>query len=108
MCGRVVLLPGLSVLGYAPHVKERRAHRRRRVDEVAELVIPSEYLTLPCRVMNLSEGGAGIECDVVPHAATRIRLVMKDRRVFEGVTAWFEGGQLGQRFVTAAENGKST
>jgi hypothetical protein len=93
------LFPRLSVLGYAPAIEERRAHDRRSVDHEAELIIPSEYLTLPCRVTNLSEGGAGIKCDILPRAGTQIRLVMHDGRVFEGVTAWFEGGQLGLHFV---------
>lgn len=97
------MFPGLSVLGYAPGTRERRAQHRRALNEDAELVIPSEYITLPCRVLNLSEGGAGIKCDVVPRAATKIRLVMKDGRVFEGVTAWFENGQLGLRFAAAGE-----
>src|SRR5579871_5720808 len=97
--GRSALFPGLSDLGYAPAVRERRAHHRRAVDENAELIIPREYITLPCRVVNLSEGGAGIVCDVVPRAATRIKLVMKDGRVFDGVTAWYEDGQLGLNFA---------
>jgi len=95
----VALFPGLSILGYAPAGKERRAHYRRSMDEDAELVIPSEYITLSCRVMNLSDGGAGIKCDILPRAGTQIRLVMNDGRVFEGVTAWFEDGQLGLHFV---------
>jgi hypothetical protein len=98
--GRVALFPGLSDLGYGPGIKERRVHHRRLVNENAELIIPSEYITLPCRVINLSKGGAGVECDVVPRAATRIKLVMKDGRVFEGVTAWFENGLLGLSFAT--------
>ena len=28
-------------------------------------------------------------------------MVMKDGRVFEGITAWFENGQLGLRFTTS-------
>jgi hypothetical protein len=97
--GRLALFPGLSDLGYAPAIKERRAHCRRPVDENAELIIPSEYITLPCRVVNLSDGGACVVCDVVPRAATRIKLVIKDGRIFEGVTAWFENGQLGLSFA---------
>jgi hypothetical protein len=93
-----------SFLGYAPAVGERRAHHRCAVDEDAVLVIPSEYISLPCRVMNLSEGGAGIQCDAVPHAATKIKLVMKDGRVFEGITSWFEDGQLGLHFVTVPDS----
>ena len=94
------MFPQLSVLGYAPRIRERRAHHRRRLNQEAELIIPSEYLTLPCHVVNISEGGAGILCDVVPGAATTVRLVMKDGRVFDGVTAWFEDGQLGLSFET--------
>jgi hypothetical protein len=99
----VALFPGLSVLGYAPGVRERRAHDRRRVDEEAQLIIPSDFISLPCRVLNISKHGAGIQCDVVPHADTRVRLLMKDGREFEAVTAWFEGGLLGLRFLTAAD-----
>jgi hypothetical protein len=95
----VVLIPDVSLLGYVPGVKERRAHYRHRVDEDAELIIPSEYLTISCRVTDISQGGAGIICDVIPGAATPVRLVMKDGREFEAVTAWFENGQLGLRFV---------
>ena len=93
------MFPGLTDLGYAPSLKERRVHNRRALNEDAELIIPSEYITLPCRVRNLSDGGACIECDVVPRAATRIKLVMKDGRVFDGVTAWFEDGHLGLSFA---------
>ena len=93
------MFPGLSDLGYATGLKERRGHHRRTVNEDAELIIPSEYITLPCRVRNLSAGGACIECDVVPRAATKIKLVMHDGRVFDGVTAWFEDGQLGLNFA---------
>lgn len=99
------MFPDPSALGYAPAVEERRAHHRHTVDEPAQLIIPSEYITLPCRVVNLSEGGAGIECDVVPRAATRIRLMMRDGRVFEGLTAWYEDGQLGLNFA-AGKPGK--
>ena len=95
------MFPDMSVLGYASGLRERRVHYRRAMDEDAQLAIPGEYLTLTCRVVNLSEGGAGIKCDVVPHAGTKVTLAMKDGRVFEGVTAWYEGGQLGLRFVTA-------
>jgi hypothetical protein len=99
--GSVALFPRSIDMGYAPAGKERRAHFRFAVDEEAQLVIPSEYLTLPCRVMNLSDGGAGVQCDVVPQATTKVKLLMKDGRVFEAVTAWFEDGQLGLRFVSA-------
>ena len=88
-----------SVLGYAPAVAERRAHLRLSVDQAAELIIPSEMMALPCRVTNMSEGGAGIECDVIPQAGTKITLVLHNGRRFEGVTAWYGDGELGLRFT---------
>jgi hypothetical protein len=102
-----MLVPASSVLGYASGIKERRAHRRRPVNEDAQVIIPSENLTLPCRVINISIGGAAIECDVIPHADTKINLVMKDGRVFEAVTAWFENGQLGLRFLGLGQRTQS-
>ena len=93
------MFPEVSVLGYAPKIRERRAHHRRRVNQEAELVIPSEGLTVPCLLLNISEGGAGITCDIIPRARTRIRLVLKDGQAFDGITIWFEDGQLGLKFV---------
>jgi hypothetical protein len=91
-----------SVLGYPPVVSERRAHDRHLVDENALLIIPSVHVARPCRVVNISPAGASIECDIVPRANTEIRLVMKGGRVFAAVTAWFQDGRLGLRFVTVA------
>jgi hypothetical protein len=94
-----MLLANSSILGYAPVVAERRTHERRSVDQAAELIIPSEEMTLPCRVINVSEGGAGIECDVIPQAGTSIILLMKNGQRFDGVTAWYGNGELGLRFT---------
>ena len=92
-----------SVLGYVPVMNERRGGLRRCVAEDAQLIIPCEQLALPCRVINISEGGAGIQCDAIPPPATRIMLVMADGRAFEGVTAWYHDGQLGLRFLNGAD-----
>jgi hypothetical protein len=97
-----MLLADSSVLGYAPVVAERRTHERRSVDQAAELIIPSEEMTLPCRVINVSEGGAGIECDAIPQAGTSVILVMKNGQRFEGVTAWYGNGELGLRFTAVS------
>ena len=94
-----MLVLGSTALGYAPHLVERRAHARKAVDEAAQLVIPSEEMTLPCRVMNLSDGGAGIACDMIPRAGTKVTLVLKDGRRFNSVTAWYRDGELGLRFT---------
>jgi len=73
------------------------------VAEDAALIIPSENMTLSCRVMNISEGGAGIQCDAIPRAGTAVTLRLRDGRAFEAVTAWYGNGQLGLRFTGAGE-----
>jgi len=96
-----MLVLNSTALGYAPAAAERRAHVRRAVDEAGELIIPSEDMTLPCRVINISEGGAGIACDIIPRAGTRVTLVLQDGRRMESVTAWYGKGELGLRFIAA-------
>ncbi|HET7083445.1 MAG TPA: PilZ domain-containing protein [Rhizomicrobium sp.] len=100
-----MLVLGSNSLGYAPALVERRAHLRAPLDEAAELVIPSENLTLSCQLVNISEGGAGIACDMIPCAGTKVILVLKDGRRFDSVTAWYGDGELGLRFT--AVNQKS-
>ena len=56
-------------------------------------------MTLPCRITNISQGGAGIECDVIPPAGTKVLLVTQDGRRSECVTAWYGNGELGLRFT---------
>ena len=94
------MFPGLSRFNQGRKFKERRASFRGREDQEAVLVVPGEPLTLSCRVANISAGGASILCDPVVESGTKIRLVLKDGRVFEGVTVWFDEGQLGLRFVS--------
>ena len=92
-----------SVLGYVPRADERRTEVRHTVCEDAVLVIPGEDMTLPCRVLNISRDGAGIACDLIPRAGAHVRLIMSGGHVFEAVTAWHGGGQLGLRFTTTQE-----
>jgi hypothetical protein len=97
----------ISTLGYAPRPAqspaERRARPRRRVQEDAELVIPAENLTLPCRVLNISADGAGIACDLIPRAGAPVRLILREGRTIDAVTAWFGKGQLGLKFTDPLE-----
>ena len=93
-----------SVLGYVPVFNERRSAHRRSVCEDAILIIPSEDMTLPCRVVNMSEGGAGIRCDVIPRVATPVTLALRDGRSFQAVTAWYGNGQLGLSFTTVTDS----
>jgi hypothetical protein len=67
--------------------------------KAAELVICGEDFTLPCFVLNISANGAGIKCDLIPRAGTKVRLVMQDGHSFDAVTAWYRKGQLGLSFT---------
>ena len=82
---------------------ERRAHKRRIVDERGQLAIPSENLALPCTVVNISEGGAKVVCDAIPLTGTRVVLIFADGNCHEAVTTRYADGELGLKFVAAAE-----
>jgi hypothetical protein len=82
---------------------ERRAHKRRPIDERGQLVIPSEHLTLPCVIANMSDGGAKVVCDAIPVTGTRVILVFSNGSCFEAETARFSEGELGLKFVAAPD-----
>ena len=82
---------------------ERRAHKRRPVDERGQLVIPSEQLTLPCVIANISDGGAKVVCDAIPVTGTRVILILGNGSCFEAETARFAEGELGLQFIAPAE-----
>ena len=79
---------------------ERRAHKRRPVDERGQLAIPSEHLTLPCVIANISDGGAKVVCDAIPVTGTRVILIFSNGSCFEAETARYSEGELGLKFVT--------
>jgi hypothetical protein len=82
---------------------DRRAHKRRIVDQRGQLVIPSENLTLPCSIMNLSDGGAKIVCDAIPTTGTKVILILGNGNCFEAVTARYVEGELGLQFAVQSE-----
>ena len=82
--------------------KERRAHPRQVIDEHGELIIPGENMILPCRVVNISVGGAKVMCDALPPSGSKITLVMSSGRRFEGITTRYSKGELGLKFDTQA------
>jgi len=79
---------------------DRRAHKRRVIDERGQLVIPSENLTLPCAIMNISDGGAKVTCDAIPTTGTRVILIFGNGNCFEAVTTRYCEGELGLQFAT--------
>jgi len=89
-------------LGVTYRGKERRAHPRRIIDEHGELIIPAENMILPCRVVNISAGGAKVMCDAIPPSGSKITLVMSSGKRFEGVTTRYGENELGLKFTTPA------
>jgi hypothetical protein len=86
------------------HGKERRAHPRHVIDEHGELIIPAESMILPCRVVNISVGGAKIMCDAIPPSGSKITLVMSSGKRFDGVTTRYGEGELGLQFTPPAKD----
>jgi len=82
---------------------ERRAHKRRIVDERGQLVIPSENCTLPCTIVNISAGGARVVCDAIPASGTKVILILRSGNCFEAVTTRYAEGELGLQFVAPSE-----
>jgi len=80
---------------------DSRAHKRRIVDQRGQLVIPSENLTLPCQIVNISDGGAKIICDAIPTTGTKVILIFGNGTCYEAETARYTEGELGLQFVGA-------
>ena len=83
---------------------ERRRFRRVRVDCPARLFVPSDAREAQCKIVDLSPGGASVECTVVPDAGTPIVLYVDGFGRLEGSVMRTEGGDFGVRFnCTAAK-----
>jgi hypothetical protein len=80
---------------------DRRAHKRRVVNEHGQLVIPSENLTLPCSIVNVSAGGAKVVCDAIPASGTKVILIFGNGSCTEAVTTRYTEGELGLQFAAA-------
>jgi hypothetical protein len=77
---------------------DRRRHKRIRVDLPGRLFIPSEEREERCTVVDLSPGGAAVQCDHVPPPDTQVVLYVDGFGRFEGQVARRENAQFGVRF----------
>ncbi len=77
---------------------ERRRFKRVRVDLPGRLFVPSEQHEARCTVVNLSPGGAAIECELEPVSDTQVVLYIDGFGRFEGSVIRREGGDFGVRF----------
>jgi len=77
---------------------ERRRFRRVRVDLAGRLFVPESSHEAPCKVVDLSPGGASLECDFVVEIGTHIVLYVDGFGRFEGAVARRDGFGFGMRF----------
>lgn len=66
---------------------ERRRYRRVSVDLQGKLFVPGEGRETVCKVLDLSPGGAQIQCDFVPAADTQLILYVDGFGRLEGSVA---------------------
>jgi hypothetical protein len=81
---------------------ERRRFLRVQVDLSARLFVPGDGREAKCKVIDLSPGGAQLDCEVVPVADTAIVLYIDGFGRFEGTVARPEGSTFGVKFNCSA------
>jgi hypothetical protein len=78
---------------------EQRTHERVVTALAGKLFVPAEQVTLDCQVINLSGGGAGIQCAEPPPLNTFVVLYIEGFGRFDGVATRYVEGELGLKFV---------
>lgn len=76
---------------------ERRAHLRKPALWKAQLRVGLDHF--PCRVFDLSLGGAGLRTDAHLLLGTKLKLVIDHIGVFKGKVAWVDDDQMGIMFT---------
>jgi hypothetical protein len=78
---------------------ERRRYRRVRLDLPGKLFVPDEGKEAPCQVINLSPGGAAVDCELIPPHGAQVVLYVDGFGRFEGTVAGRGGSRYGIAFV---------
>jgi hypothetical protein len=87
---------------------ERRRFRRVRVDLAGRLFIPGDGREARCTILNLSPGGAAIDCEIIPDAGVPVVLYVDGFGRFEGAVARRDGHGFGVSFVCTAAKRERT
>jgi len=83
---------------------ERRRFRRVRVDLSGRLFVPADSRECHCKVVDLSPGGASLECDLALDADTQVVLYIDGFGRLEGSIVRVADASFGVRFnCTAAK-----
>jgi len=77
---------------------ERRRFKRIRVDLPGRLFVPAEDREARCTVIDLSPGGAAIDCEIAPVQDAQVVLYVDGFGRFEGTVVRPQGGGFGVRF----------
>jgi len=77
---------------------ERRRFRRVRVDLSGRLFVPADSRECHCKVVDLSPGGASIECDMALEADTQVVLYVDGFGRLEGSIVRAADASFGLRF----------
>lgn len=78
---------------------DQRQHERAITALPGRLFVPAEDITIACSIVNLSAGGAGVECDEPPPLNAFVVLYIDGFGRFDCVASRFVKGELGLRFV---------
>ena len=81
---------------------ERRRFRRVRVDLGGRLFVPSDSRECHCKIVDLSPGGASVECDLVLEMSASVVLYVDGFGRLEGTIIRNNPGDFGIRFNCTA------
>ncbi len=81
---------------------ERRQFKRVPVDLSGRIFVPSDNREAPCQVVDLSPGGAQVNCELVPAVDEAVVIYIDKFGRFEGTVVRPEGGNFGIRFQCSA------
>src|SRR5258708_38411823 len=79
---------------------ERRRFRRVRVDLGGRVFVPADSREAVCKVVEMSPGGASVECEVIPDMGTPIILYVDSLGRFEGAVVRSSSAGFGVRFTS--------
>jgi PilZ domain len=79
---------------------ERRRFRRVPVDLGGRVFLPADSSEVACKVVEMSPGGASVECKVIPDTGTPIILYVDGLGRFEGAVARTSDEGFGVRFTS--------
>jgi hypothetical protein len=78
---------------------DRRKYERIKLFLPGQLFNPINEQSAPCKVLNLSAGGAAVQCDTQFPAGLSLVLYIENFGRFEGTTVVHKSGQLALEFV---------